>query len=280
LPLVHGALRLGGTAALALRLAPSAAAVVAAGAFIVPGFVLYEPANAAERLGLGVLLLAAAGSLLAGSAARRSVLAWRATRRLVARWHRTARPLARPCSQTPAFRIADPYPIVAVVGVLRPRLYLARSVLRALTPAELSAVLEHEAAHVAARDNLKRWLLACAPTFGWRETAQRLETAWEQAAEQDADRGSRGALELASALVKTARLAPAGPHLGIPAVAFHGGGDVARRIRVLVEGAQLAPPGRNGIRTALVAAVFAGAALVPFAWPLAHRWAEALIHLP
>jgi hypothetical protein len=133
---------------------------------------------------------------------------------------------------------------------------------------------------VAARDNLKRWVLACAPSLGWRGAARRLETAWEQAAEQDADRGSRGALELASALVKTARLAPAGPHFGVPAVAFHAGGDVARRIRVLVEGAPLAARERSGIRTVLIATVVAGAASLPFAWPLAHRWAEVLIHLP
>jgi Zn-dependent protease with chaperone function len=280
LPLVRGALRLGGAAALALRLVPPAVALIAGCAFVVPGFVLHEPAHSAERPGLTVLLLAAAGLLLAVATARRALRAWHATRRLVARWRRTARPLERPRTPTPAFRIADPYPVVAVVGVLRPRLYLAGSVLRALTPAELSAVLEHEAAHMAARDNLKRWLLACAPSLGWHGAARRLEIAWEQAAEQEADRGSRGALELASALVKTARLAPAAAQLGVPAVAFHAGGDVARRIRSLVEGAPLAPRERKGIRTALLAVVVAGAASLPFAWPLAHRWAETLIHLP
>jgi hypothetical protein len=280
LPLVRSALRLGGATALALRLLPSAAALVAAGALTIPGFALYEPARADERPGLSVLLLATAGVLLAASTTRRWVLTWRATQQLLARWRRTARPLATPCGPAPAFRVADPFPVVAVVGVLRPRLYLARSVVRALTPAELSAVLEHEAAHVAARDNFKRWLLACAPSAGWRRAAQRLESAWEQAAEHDADRGSRGALELASALVKTARLAPRRPGLRVPAVAFHAGGDVACRIRTLVENAEFAPPGRSGLRAALLAAAAAGAASLPLAWPLAHRWAETLIHLP
>jgi Zn-dependent protease with chaperone function len=280
LPFVRRALRLGGSSALALRLLPSTAALVAAGVLTVPGFALYEPARADERPGLSVVLLAAGGLLLVASTARRAVFTWRATRRLLARWRRTARPLARPCGPTPAFRIADPFPVVAVVGVLRPRLYLARSVLRALTPGELSAVLEHEAAHVAARDNLKRWLLACAPSVGWRGAAQRLETAWEQAAEHDADRGSRSALELASALVKAARLAPRGPGLRVPAVAFHTGGDVARRIRALVEDSERAPRGRRGVHGALLAAAAAGAASLPVAWPLAHRWAETLIHLP
>jgi Zn-dependent protease with chaperone function len=156
---------------------------------------------------------------------------------------------------------------------------VARSVLDALTPAELQAVLEHEAAHVHARDNVKRWLLACAPTLGWRRAALGLERAWEEAAEHEADRASGVGLHLASALIKTARLARGGPGPLAPAAAFHGGGNVARRIRELVEAR--APLGR---RTSLIPLLWlvAGllAAALPLGWPQAHHWAEILVHLP
>jgi Zn-dependent protease with chaperone function len=278
-PFVRRALRLGGSAALALRLLPSTAALVAAGALAVPAFLLYEPVRAEERPGVVALLLATAGLALAGSLARRWWGAWRATRTLLAAWERRARPVALPRSPVPAFRIAEAFPVVAVVGVLRPRLYVARSVLRALTPGELGAVLDHEAAHLEARDNLKRWLIACAPCLGWREAALPLERAWERTAEDDADRGSRGALELASALVKTARIAPHGQRLLAPAAAFHGG-DIARRIQALVEGRPAGPARGRRLRAALIAAAAAALATSPLAWPLAHRWAETLIHLP
>jgi Zn-dependent protease with chaperone function len=275
--LSRAAIRRGSAAALAARLLPIVGAVVVALALVVPGFVMHEPAQADERPGLVATLLASAGLLLAGSLVRRAFHTWRATRRVLVEWQASAQPVAMPNGPAPAFRIAHPFPVVAVVGVLRPRLFVARSVLHALTPGELSAVLEHEAAHVRARDNVKRWLMACAPSIGWRRTAL-APAAWEDAA-GDADRGARGALELASALVKTARMAPEGVSLRIPAAAFHGGGDVARRVRELLSGPSQAS-GRRGSRTALLVDAAALVASAPFLWPIAHHVAEALIHLP
>lgn len=277
--LSRAAVNRGSAFALGVRLLPLAGALLAAFALVLPAFLIHEPAQADERPGAVALLLAAAGLLLVGSLLRRAFYAWRATRTVLDQWEQSAQPVAMPNVPAPAFGIAHPFPVVAVVGVIRPRLFVARSVLRALTPDELQAVLEHEAAHVRARDNVKRWLMACAPSIGWRGTALALERAWEDAAEHDADRGARGALDLASALVKTARMAPQGAHLRIPAAAFHGGGDVARRVEDLVAGEPRALGGPFGPRAVLVA----GAALmtaVPLLWPLAYRWAEALVHLP
>jgi Zn-dependent protease with chaperone function len=278
--LVRSAVRHGGTAALAARVLPVAGALLAALALVVPAFLVHEPERAVERPGVAAALLSAAGLLLAGSLARRAFRAWRATRRMLQEWERSAEPLAMASVPAPTFGIVHPFPVVAVVGVLRPRLFVARSVLRALTPGELQAVLEHEAAHIRARDNFKRWLLACAPSIGWRRTALALERAWEGAAEQDADRGAQGALDLASALVKTARLAPHGAHLRVPAAAFHGGGDIARRVQDLVSGRPAASTRRSAFVTFLLAAGGALVAAAPLLWPTVYRWAEALIHLP
>lgn len=277
--LSRAAARRGSAAALAVRLLPAVGGLVAALALAVPAFLMHEPARADERPGVFATLLATAGLLLAGSLARRAIHAWRATRRVLDEWERSAQPFAVPSTPAPSFQIAHPFPVVAVVGVIRPRLFVARSVLHALTPGELEAVLQHEAAHVRARDNVKRWLMACAPSVGWRRTALALEEAWEHAAEHEADRGAQGALELASALIKTARLAPHGAHLRVPAAAFHGGGDVVRRVQELVAGApQLA--GRSGFRAPLLAASVALLGAVPLLWPVAYGWTEALIRLP
>ena len=277
--LARSAARRGSSAALAVRLLPAVGALLAALALAVPAFVINEPEFSDERPGMVAALLASAGLVLAGSLARRALDAWRATRRVLDEWERSAQPFGMRSVPAPAFRIAHSFPVVAVVGVIKPRLFVARSVLHALTPDELQAVLEHEAAHVRARDNAKRWLMACAPSLGWRRTAQGLERAWENAAEHEADRSAHGALDLASALVKTARMAPHGAHLRIPVAAFHGGGDVARRVQDLVAGAPGTRTGRATFRAALLAAA-ALVAAAPLLWPIAYGWAEALIRLP
>lgn len=273
------ALRRGSGAALGVRLLPAAGALLAALALVMPAFLIHEPAQAGERPGVVTLALAAAGLALLASLLRRTFHAWRATRRVLDEWEQSAQPFPMPDTPAPTFRIANAFPVVAVVGVIRPRLFVARSVLHALTPDELHAVLEHEAAHLRARDNVKRWLMACAPSIGWRRTALALERAWENAAEHEADRGAQGALELASALVKTARLAPQGAQLRVPAAAFHGGGDVARRVQELVAGGP-ALARRKGRLAAAVLAAAALAAAIPLLWPMAYSVAEALIRLP
>jgi Zn-dependent protease with chaperone function len=272
------AVRRGSPAALVVRLLPGAGALFSALALVVPAFLIHEPARADERPGALTVALAAAGLALVGSMLRRTLHAWRATRRVLDEWERSAQPFAMADTPAPTFRIVNAFPVVAVVGVIRPRLFVARSVLQALTPGELQAVMEHEAAHLRARDNVKRWLMACAPSIGWRRTALALERAWENAAEHEADRGAHGSLDLASALVKTARLAPEGAHLRIPAAAFHGGGDVARRVQDLVAGGPARARGRGRLAVAALAAALTAA--IPLLWPLAYGCAEALVSLP
>jgi Zn-dependent protease with chaperone function len=262
------------------RLLPLVGLLGGALLLMAPAFLLHEPAEADERPGLVASALAAFGLLLLGATAARALRAWIATRRLVAEWSRDAQEIALPGQPVPAFGIAHAFPVVAVVGVWRPRLFIARRVLQALTPDELSAVLAHEAWHVRAGDNLKRWLMACAPTIGFRPLAARLEREWEEAMELEADRSAGGALELASALVKTARLAPAGADLRVPAAAFHGGGSIARRIDSLVRGQRADRAGHPALQVAAAAAVIGLVVSLPALYPFLHRLGEAVLHLP
>jgi Zn-dependent protease with chaperone function len=262
------------------RLLPLFGLLAGALVLMAPAFLLHEPAEADERPGLVASALAAFGLLLLGATAARAVRAFLATRRLVAEWSRDAQEIALPGQPAPAFGIAHAFPVVAVVGVFRPRLFIARRVLQALTPEELQAVLAHEAWHVRQGDNVKRWLMACAPATGFRTLAARLEREWEEAMEIEADRGAGGALDLASALVKTARLAPAGADLRVPAAAFHGGGSIARRIDRLVRGSRPHSGSHPVLRMGVAAVVLAALASLPAAWPVLHRLGESVLHLP
>ena len=105
--------------------------------------------------------------------------------------------------------------MMALVGVLRPRLLVTRGLVAALTDEELAASIAHEVGHSRARDNLKRLLMRAAPDLLTATPAARaIERRWASAAEHRADRMAAddspvARCALASALVKVARLTPA-----------------------------------------------------------------------
>jgi Zn-dependent protease with chaperone function len=270
--------------ALRVRALPGASALFLSLGLALPAFLRYEPADTRAWPGPVAVALGLAGLLLAKAALGRGFAAWWATVRLARRWGRTAQPLPLAAAPLPAFVLDDPFPVVAVVGIARPRLFVARQVLDALTPAEIQAVLAHEAGHLAASDNLTRLLLRCLPTLGWAGLGQRLEERWEAGIEIEADRGAGAdsALELASALLKVARLAPAGARLGHAVAAFHTGDGVAGRVQALLEAppAAAADPavGHGWGRAGLILAALAALAINLL--PAVHGLSETLIHLP
>ena len=203
-----------GKVAFGMRLLPSAAAATFVAGVFVPAFVLHEPARGPEAVGWIVRGAAAATVILALCATARGRAARRGTRTLVSGWMASAAPIRLDDERggVDAHVIETPFPVVALVGVLAPRLFIARQVLEALTPGELQAAVAHELAHRRARDNAKRLLLSCTPgLLPWSAVGRRLESEWALAAEWAADRmaaDSRGrGLDLAGALVKVSRLA-------------------------------------------------------------------------
>jgi hypothetical protein len=108
------------------RLLPLGGLLAGALVLMAPAFLLHEPARADERPGVVASALAALGLLLLGATVARAVRALRAR----AAWspsgaatHRRSRCLDSP---RPRSVIAHPFPVVAVVGVWRPRLFIAR----------------------------------------------------------------------------------------------------------------------------------------------------------
>src|SRR5215510_9893824 len=226
----------------ALRVFPPVIAVVFVGVLLLPAYIAHEPRRAVEpvSLKLGVLaVISAAGLLLA---LWRGVAAWIATRRLIKDWLRVAEPVRFDQIPIPAYRLRHQFPVIAIVGAIRPKLFIADHLFQSLTPEELAAAIAHESGHLAARDNLKRAALrACRDALAILPCGARLDRAWAEASEAAADehaarRERAVALDLASALIKIARLVPEGVKPTMPASALligDGADGISLRVRRL-----------------------------------------------
>ncbi len=275
---------------LALALAPSAAGVATAGLAAL-AWLAFEPRSTAETPGPVLVTLALLGLGLAAlsvvSVAREVIR----TRRVVESFLCEGRELGG--LPLPATRAAHAFPVAALAGVWRPRLLLAEQVLAALGPDELDAVVAHELAHLDARDNLKRLVLAAFPDpLAFTGRGPRLREAFREAAEAAADARACARVPptvLARAIVKVAGLVPAGGRFDVAAASFHHEGSLASRVRTLLNGPQGPPQevpsrprlGARGlaIRVALVMALAVALAGSSAALATLHGALERLVHL-
>jgi Zn-dependent protease with chaperone function len=225
---------------LLLRLLPSVTAGVLVLGVFAPAFYRLEPRGTGETAGPWLVALASVAALLILNAARRLGRAWLTTRSLVRRWLATSTPVTLHGAPMPVHAIPSQFPVVSVVGVTRPRLFVSDRVLRECTPEELAAVVRHECAHVAAADNLKRALLPLCPDllalmpFG-RAIEQQWHEASEDAADDDTKRmGSASAVALANALVRVARMGASMRAPALPTASLYNGDPVERRVRRLL----------------------------------------------
>ena len=228
------------------RLAPLAAAVAAAGLAAL-AFLACEPPGSQETAGYSLLGMAAGGGGLLAAAAGQMTRAMLRSRRLVRAWTCSAPVTVLPEAGAQAWCIDMAFPLVAVVGLWRPSLVVARSVLDRCTPAELAAIVAHERAHVAARDNIKRLFMhATSGVFGSVVSRRESDWAWQDATEEAADdralASGANRLDLANAMVTVARMGAAAPRCVLPAgSSFYRGGSVERRVRRLLADADHHP---------------------------------------
>lgn len=229
----------------ALRALPSALALICAGILVIPAYIAYEPRVTDEIVSTklaALALLSATGVMFALWRAYRS---WFATRSLLRGWLRLSERIDLHDLTIPTFRIDHSFPIIAVVGSVKPRLFIASKVLDALTKDELAAAIAHERGHLIARDNLKRLALrACRDLLMLVPLGRSLDRAWAQAAEAAADEHAARenparALNLASALIKIAKMVPTRERAEIPLGAYLIGAEetqgVKTRIRRLLD---------------------------------------------
>ena len=270
---------------MSLRLAPAAIASVFTLAFFIPSYWKYEPRQGVEGFDVTLSLLAALAVVMLGAAIVRGVTAWLSARQRVSDWMAHARPIAIAGTALPAYAVDADQPMIALVGLLRPRLLVTRGLLNVLTPAELEAAVAHELGHQRSLDNFKRLLMCSAPdllrSFG---TARLAEQRWAAAAEHLADQigGSNSAAArcaLASALVKVARLTPAVPAHNEPISTLISGGEIAARVQRLLADDDYGPQAVSRLRR--LAALASLAAITLAYTPLlrsVHELTEVLVH--
>jgi beta-lactamase regulating signal transducer with metallopeptidase domain len=236
-----------GSVLFAIRMFPACASLFFVGAVFLPSHVRFEQADTEESFGVVLAACAIVAAVMLLRSASRAAQVAQADHEFAMLTARVRRQLDR-----------DVFTIrgvtgVSLAGILRSRILVGSETLEALTAAELDLAISHEAAHERSRDNLKRFLMYCAPdVFGWSRTARRLEATWQSASEYRADDyavmgDERRAIVLAAALVKVAQLSRRVHGIAHPVPAwnaFHVPSLLEKRVRRLVAGPMVIPHDR------------------------------------
>ena len=165
-----------------LRMTPAVAALVCVIAICVPSYLLLEPDFAGEEV--GPLCLAGALTAVAGCA-----LSIRGAVRAAVRGRRFEMACRRVVTREDGLWVVDSErPLLAMAGLLRPRLLLSARLRTAFTAEQLDAALRHERAHWASRDNLKRLLMLAIPAApGLDKRLAAIDREWATQTEHAAD---------------------------------------------------------------------------------------------
>jgi beta-lactamase regulating signal transducer with metallopeptidase domain len=196
---------------LLLRVLPFGVSLAVTLLFGIPSFLVLEPRNAEEALGIAPLILSLACVLLLMASVWKAASALLRTSRAIARWSRQAIALDctgadGPASIIPVQRTSAPAPPLTAAGILRPGVWLSAAAEFVLTERELATALRHEFVHIQRRDNLRKLVMRSLSFPGMRP----LESAWREATEMAADdaavASASEALDLAAAVIKLSRL--------------------------------------------------------------------------
>ena len=209
----------------ALRIFPFALAFVFVAAVLIPSYLLFEPRSSGEIISLKLAALSFASAVGVLFAFYRIFGTWWKTRSLMKNWLKNAKLIQLENVAIPVYCMKHSFPVIAVIGAFRPKMFVARQIFDSLNDEEIQAAILHEYGHIAARDNFKRVLMrVCRDLlifpFGRRLDRQWAETAETAADEYAAEQGNFAALNLAAAIVKIARIVPHGTKPAMPAGAF------------------------------------------------------------
>jgi Zn-dependent protease with chaperone function len=278
-----------------IRILPVLLAGVVTFGFALPALVKFEPRSTSELVGWRLLALAVLGALALIMMAARAVNIMRSTRLVRTNWFRHSEKLPLDDAGVPVYCLDGDGPgsVLAVLGFLRPKIFVARRILETLTRAELLAAVEHERAHVTSFDNLKQLVLKVTRLPGWLGLSRVADSAWTNASELAADEAALASgisvLDLSGALIKVAvlsgqavvgetvaasHLVPAGPGSCLQAR--------VHRLQEILEGDgrvhRMASRNRGGkIVISLALAAIAYVACVNTALPWVHEVLEALV---
>jgi hypothetical protein len=186
----------------ACRVAPVVLSLGATLLVVLPSFLQWEPLLTTETVGLRLAWLSAMTLGLAGVFCARALRVAISGRHLASAWMERATLLN---DFADVYELPDAGALVATVGIVKPRIFVSADVVASLTAQELEAALAHERAHIGSADNFKQLVLRAL-----RLPCSAGDRSWTAGTEIDADlralQSGASAVELASALVKVARL--------------------------------------------------------------------------
>ena len=272
-----------------LRLLPFTLAVLFVLALCVPSYLWLEPAAAPERVGLFCVALGLLGATSWFISLTRTAYSLAASSRHNQLCRLTGEEVRVPGETSSLVIVENEAPLLALSGLLRPRLLISRSVFHALSAEELDTAVAHEQSHRRSRDNIKRFLLLLAPDiFPFVRSLRALEFTWsryaEWAADDEAAAGdSHRAVSLAAALVQVARMgsAPRLPFLTTSLLACDR--DLSSRVDRLLHASPAtrttssSSPHQLRVTGVLLAGGLTALLLVPFALSSIHELLELLL---
>jgi Zn-dependent protease with chaperone function len=279
---------------LTLRLLPFFTSLCVITLLCIPSYLRYEQNIGRERVGWFCLVTAALGLALCLTSVYRSIRAFVHLHFIEKRFRPLPRVPSPLLTETPmclAEEGGSGTPLLALVGILRPRLIVSRRLLEALSAEQFEAALCHERAHQRSQDNLKRLLFAMAPgilPFTGRFKIEGIEKHWERYAELAADDDAAGgridrAVALAEALIHVARLGPIERRIPLASSLSARNLELAMRVDRLMAIDSTTPLQRRGSKASWNSSlIFFGfatlLALLPQALHPLHRLLESLLH--
>ncbi len=194
------------------RMFPFAVTLFVVLGFCIPSYLWLEPLASGEKVGFACLGAAALGLTVWMLSVFRVGFSLLRTSRYMTSCQRDGQEITVEGESSPVLVVKRDAPMMAVAGLVHPRLIVSRGVLHKLTPEQREAAFRHEQAHQESRDNLKRFLYLLAPDAvpfisGFRKIERQWARYTEWAADDHAVAGdSRRALSLAAALVSVAKM--------------------------------------------------------------------------
>ena len=197
---------------LAARFAPLTGALSLVALVILPAWLRHEPVNSGETVSLPLLAGALLSLLPVLAGLRRGIRMFLRTRDRLRFWRRQSDAPSNALAPFEVVEVRSGDLSLCVGGYVTPTIYASTDVVRSLDPEEWRAALAHEVSHATTRDPLRRLGMEACPDFlQLLGLDKQWPLAFARACEFAADaRASEGrpevALDLASALVKVARL--------------------------------------------------------------------------
>lgn len=272
---------------LALRLLPVTLAALAVAGLCIPSYLWLETNEAGERVGVACFVMALLGALMWILSMLRAARAGA----LSIQQSKCAREGQSECSANSQLLtvLNSSAPVLALAGLVHPRVIVSRCVLDTLSGEELDAALAHERAHRRSGDNLKRLALFLAPDIlPFSHAFAGLERCWarliEWAADDEATAGdSQRSVSLAAALVHMARMGAARATSPLVSSFLGNDRDLSTRVDRLLGLAPIpADPSRRTraalpIAVTVVAAVVIAALIRPATFFSVHHLLEQLL---